>query len=292
MTRSRPTGVGSTAVGVGAILLAVTAALLWPQQAVSSVETSGWRMQAGGSVFGPVAIVSVDTLPLWADPADSAVTVALSNTTGAPASTEVWWILGRMGDRHPWVDPVKESRHLTVAVPAHGTQIVRFPALQRLPASGSLALSAWVHTRDPVTGKYLHSDGVGMTAPLTVRTAQPGIVRLSESMTLVKLLQVHTPDRVPWGSQLPVTTSVVNDSDSDVVVSTAVTFEGPDGPMDVQLPSRTLGAGQVIDKTELTPVPDRGGSYRVSVRVDLVGPNGQHWPVAGLATPAPVVVRP
>ena len=292
MTRPRWSGGSSAPVWVSAIVLSLAAAAWWPQPAVSSVQTSGWRMQAEGTVFGSVAITSVDTLPVWTAPSDSAVTVHLTNTTSGPVEAGVWWILGRLDDPHPWTDPVVESEHVTVTVPPNGTELVKIPALRILPTSGSLALSTWVHTPDPATGQYVHSDGVGMTAPLTINTAQSGILSLSKTSTLLRLVRVDTPERIPSGSPVPVTTSVVDDSPRDMVVSTAVVFVGPDGPMEVQLPAHTIGAGQLVEMTEFASAPGHAGHYQVSVRVDLVGPDGRRYPVAGLATPTPLVVGP
>lgn len=243
-------------------------------------------------MFGAVAITSVDTLPVWTAPSDSSVSVHLTNTSDRPVVAGVWWILGRLDDSHSWTDPVVESKHVNVTIPPDGTKVVDIPNLPGLPASGALALSTWVHTLDPATGRYLHSDGVGMTAPLTINPAQPGILSLTKSSILLRLVRVDTPDRVASGSPVPVTTSLVNDSQRDVVVSTSVGFTGPDGSMDVQLPARTIAAGQPDAMTESVPAPDREGRYQVSVRVDLVGPDGQRWPVAGLATPAHLVVGP
>ena len=197
MTLPRWRRAWSSPVGVSAVVLALVAAALWPQHPVWSVQTSGWHMQAGGTVFGPAAITSVDTLPVWTVPTDSAVTVHLTNTTSRPVAAEAWWILGRLHDPHPWTDPVAESKHVTVTVPPNGTELVKIPALRNLPASGSFALSTWVHTPDSATGQYVHSDGVAMTAPLTINAAQPGILSLSKSSTLLRLVRVDTPDPDP-----------------------------------------------------------------------------------------------
>ena len=72
-----------------------------------------------------------------------------------------------------------------------------------------------------------------------------------------------------------------------MVVSTAVGFVGPNGPMEVQLPPIPLLQDNRIETTEFASAPGHAGRYQVSVRVDLVGPDGRRYPVAGLATSFP-----
>lgn len=198
---------------------------------------------------------------VWSRTDQARVVVSVTNRATRPVTAKVWWIVGQVGDEHPWLDPVAMSPRTTVALPAAATVAVPIPGTG-LPADGSYALSAWTHVVEGQASSP--SDGVALAARLTVERADG---RLTHRRTADLTLTV-TGARLRRAPVPAVEASVTNSSLRPRTVRLCVSVEGS--------PCRL--ADLVVEAATTTsvvvPVPRPAGYGPVTLTVGSLAPDG------------------
>jgi len=167
----RPIGWQSLGAFVVVIAIAVSLAQTWTTPPTPPTAAMvGLKLARDRAASGPVQINAIQTTMLWSRSRDARALVAVQNNKDYPVTARVWWIVGHVGDPHPWVDPVSLSSTASVNLAPDAHAVVPVSDA-KLPPDGTYTLSAWVHTS--VGGAFTPSDGVALSAGLTVDAATP-----------------------------------------------------------------------------------------------------------------------
>jgi len=246
------------------IAIAVSLAQLWTTPPTPPTAAMvGLKLARDRPASGPVQISAIQTTMLWSRPRHARAVVALQNNKGYPVTARVWWIVGHVGDPHPWVDPVLLSSTASVTLGPHAQAMVPVGDA-KLPPDGTYALSAWVHTS--AGGAFTPSDGVALSAGLTVDAAAQ---------------LVHTDT---WDSTLEVTSLTRRHGDHDLVLDVGV------GNLALRVRTirvvamageRSVAADGVVDASSSSVVtlrlPSRDASS-VTVIAESLNPDGSAMP--------------
>jgi hypothetical protein len=200
-----PTGWLSWVAFVAVVAIAVSLARMWTTPPTPPTAAMvGLKLARDRPASGPVQIDAIQTSMLWSRSEHAHADVAVRNDKGYPIAARVWWIVGHVGDPHPWVDPVLLSSTVSVTLAPHTQAMVPVSAAN-LPPDGTYALSAWVHTS--IGGAFTPSDGVALSAGLTVDAAA---TKLVHTHTWDTTLEVASVTRVQDGPDLALEVGVGN----------------------------------------------------------------------------------